>query len=538
MTGAGAISPQLRAALDYAARGWPVFPCHGVRDGRCTCGKADCKSSAKHPRVEHGLKGATTDPAMIRSWWVRWPDANVPIVTGAESDLVVLDVDPDKGGTESLYDLQHRHGQLPPTPESLTGGGGAHLFFQHPGVPIKNSTSALGPGLDVRGDGGYIIAPPSRHVSGGVYEWDIGHHPDHLEPPPLPDWLLTLLTDKRDGHLLAEPIGEIIAEGQRNATLASLAGSMRRRGASEAAILAALVAENEAGRCQPPLEHGELVKIAVSVARYAPADTAVTLPVSESGSGSAESATATLAEVEETFRRWLLMPDVSALRFALTLLVGHRLEGNPTWGLMVAPPSGSKTEIIRSLEGVPGIYPLSELTARTFASGLDCGKRDPSLLSRLSDHVLALKDFTTVLTMHREERQAILSQLREIYDGRYDKAWGTGKEVHWRGRLGFIAGVTPIIDVHYAVHQVLGERFLLFRASQPDRREMALIAMRGRGHEPEMREELRDVVARFSAGLDCHNPPILPALYEERSGVAGRPGEYCPLGRRERPAQP
>jgi hypothetical protein len=128
--------------------------------------------------------------------------------------------------------------------------------------------------------------------------------------------------------------------------------------------------------------------------------------------------------------------------------------------------------------------------------------------------VLALKDFTTVLTMHREERQAILSQLREIYDGRYDKAWGTGKEVHWRGRLGFIAGVTPIIDVHYAVHQVLGERFLLFRSSQPDRREMALTAMRGRGHETEMREELRDIMARFAAGLSCDCPPPMPESYE------------------------
>ena len=502
------------AALDYAKRGWPVFPCHSPANGTCSCGKTTCASPGKHPRVEHGLKGATTDPAIIRSWWVKWPAANVAIVTGAESGLVVLDVDPDKGGTESLYDLQHRHGQLPPTPENLTGGGGTHLFFQRPGIPIKNSTGALGPGLDVRGDGGYIIAPPSLHVSGGVYEWDIEHN-DHLVPPPMPPWLLALVVDKDagDGHHTVEPIGEIIVEGQRNATLTSLAGSMRRRGMSEKAILAALVAENRA-RCRPPLGHDELAQIAASVARYTPADVAGTLPVSESSADSAASATVTLAEVEETFRRWLLMPDMGALRFALTLLVGHRLKGDPAWGLIVAPPSGSKTEIIRSLEGIPGVYPLSELTARTFASGLDCGKRDPSLLTRLSNHVLALKDFTTVLTMHREERQAILAQLREIYDGRYDKAWGTGKEVHWRGRLGFVAGVTPIIDVHHAVHQVLGERFLLFRSSQPDRREMALIAMRGRGHETEMRQGLREVMARFAAGLSCDCPPPMPESYE------------------------
>jgi len=247
-----------------------------------------------------------------------------------------------------------------------------------------------------------------------------------------------------------------------------------------------------------------------------PSDVAGTLPGPVSGPDTAESAPATLADVEEAFGRWLLMPDMSGLRFALAILAGHRIGGDPLWGLLVAPPSGTKTEIVRSLEGVPGVYPLSELTARTFASGLEGGKRDPSLLPRLSDHILTLKDFTTVLTMHREERQAILAQLREIYDGRFDKAWGTGKELHWRGRLGFIAGVTPIIDLHHAVHQVLGERFILCRLDQPDRRTMAVRALQSRGHEEQMREELRCIVRRFVASLDIENQPSLPAAYEGR----------------------
>jgi len=230
----------------------------------------------------------------------------------------------------------------------------------------------------------------------------------------------------------------------------------------------------------------------------------------------AESAPATLADVEEVFSRWLLMPDMGGLHFALAILAGHRIGGDPLWGLLVAPPSGTKTEIIRALEAVPGIYPLSELTARTFASGLESGKRETSLLPRLTDHILTLKDFTTVLTMHREERQAILAQLREIYDGRFDKVWGTGKELHWRGRLGFLAGVTPIIDLHHAVHQVLGERFVLYRLEQPDRRTMAVRALRGRGHEGEMRHELQDIMTRFVGSLDYAAPPILPVALEPR----------------------
>jgi hypothetical protein len=255
-----------------------------------------------------------------------------------------------------------------------------------------------------------------------------------------------------------------------------------------------------------------------------PSDVAGTVPTSVSGSDTTgsvhpdmeESEPATLAEVEETFSRWLLMPDMGGLHFALAVVAGHRIGGDPLWGLLVAPPSGTKTEIIRALESVPGIYPLSELTARTFASGLEGGKRETSLLPRLSDHVLTLKDFTTVLTMHREERQAILAQLREIFDGRFDKCWGTGKELHWRGRLGFIAGVTPIIDLHHAVHQVLGERFILCRLGQPDRRTMAVRALRSRGHEEEMRSELRDVVGRFVASLDISMPPSLPVAFEGR----------------------
>jgi len=263
-------SAVLQAALGYAERGWPVFPCHSVRDGRCTCGDPTCKSQGKHPRVEHGLKGATTAPAIIRSWWVKWPAANIAIVTGAESGLVILDVDLDHGGREALYNLQQKRGLLPDTPEAITGGGGRHILFQHPGQVVRNSTGKLGPGLDVRGDGGYIIASPSHHVSGNTYSWDAARSPDTMPLAPMPPWLVELLTDMPggDGHRPAEPIGGIIVEGQRNATLTSLGGTMRRRGASAAAILAALEAENEA-RCQPPLEHGELAKIAQSVAAYA-----------------------------------------------------------------------------------------------------------------------------------------------------------------------------------------------------------------------------------------------------------------------------
>jgi hypothetical protein len=172
------VNPPADAALGYATWGWAVFPLHTILAGRCSCRRPACAHPAKHPVTRHGLLEATTDPARVRGWWGRWPWANIGVVTGAVSGLVVLDVDPAKGGAESLARLQSLMGSLPSTLTAATGGGGWHLFFAHPSVEVRNTAGRLPgvaeplPGLDLRGDGGYVVAAPSRHVSGGVYRWD------------------------------------------------------------------------------------------------------------------------------------------------------------------------------------------------------------------------------------------------------------------------------------------------------------------------------------------------------------------------------
>jgi putative DNA primase/helicase len=161
----------LDAALGYAARGWQVFPCWWAIGDACACGgNAGC-SPGKHPLTAHGLKDATTDAAQIRAWWAKYPEANVAIRTGAESGLVVVDLDvkPDKDGRASFRVLNG--GAVDRTAMTRTGGGGLHLYYRHPGFTVRNSQNELGPGIDVRGDQGYVLAPPSNHVSGRVYEW-------------------------------------------------------------------------------------------------------------------------------------------------------------------------------------------------------------------------------------------------------------------------------------------------------------------------------------------------------------------------------
>lgn len=253
------------AALEYARRRVPIFPVHSVtEEGQCTCGKTVCKSIGKHPRTEHGPKDATCDEQKIRCWYTRWPTAGIALPTGSASLVLVLDVDPRHGGDESLAALEYKYGELPATRESRTGGGGRHLFFRARGhETVRNSAGRLGPGLDVRGEGGYVVLPPSSHSLGNRYQWAT-----ETDLVPLPEWIADL-AKKSATQPHAGTTDQSIPEGQRNSHLASLAGTMRRRGMSSEAIEAALLEENSL-RCMPPLDESEVRRIARSVGRYAP----------------------------------------------------------------------------------------------------------------------------------------------------------------------------------------------------------------------------------------------------------------------------
>lgn len=181
------------AALEYAKKGWRVIPLHSPQfdvEGRligCSCKEgANCKQTGKHPRTLHGLKDATTDANRIALWWEQWPGANVGIVTGGESNLAVIDLDGDEGKA-SWARIEAKHGEVF-TLQARTGGDGLHLLFNHPGVTIKNRTGIL-PGVDVRGDGGYIVAAGSVHKSGKFYEWLTDVQPASM-PVFLLDWLI------------------------------------------------------------------------------------------------------------------------------------------------------------------------------------------------------------------------------------------------------------------------------------------------------------------------------------------------------------
>ncbi len=270
----------LKAALEYLDKGWVPIPlCWPGEDGRCACGGGHTgKLVGKAPLVSwKEYQSNRPKRRLIRSWWKQWPNANIGIVTGRISGLVVLDVDPRHGGEAALTSLQEQYGQIPETLESQTGGGGLHIFFAHPGPRITSKIGTLGKGLDLKADGGYVVAPPSRHVSGRQYQWKARASLDELSLAPLPLSVLGRIRESdspsagRVQAVIEQPtVITIIPAGQRNSTLTSLAGTMRRRGMTEDAIRSALLAENEA-RCQPPLPEEEVEQIARSVGKYRPA---------------------------------------------------------------------------------------------------------------------------------------------------------------------------------------------------------------------------------------------------------------------------
>lgn len=236
-------------ARAYAAKDKAIFPVHSVTtDGQCTCGNPDCDNPGKHPRTKNGLNDASPNSEQVHEWWTRWPSANIGLATG--NGIFVLDVDlPD--GPESLAALEREHAPLPETLEQRTGSGGRHLFFSTD-TPIRNSASKkLGKNLDIRGDGGYVILPPSIHQNGQHYAWG-----DQKPVAEAPEWLIERLVESK-GKVPLEPTnGDTKAYGQKALAdeLAELAGAeegSRNDRLNQAAFsLGQLVAGEELGQGQ------------------------------------------------------------------------------------------------------------------------------------------------------------------------------------------------------------------------------------------------------------------------------------------------
>lgn len=256
------VTAQPRDAAGWAARyatgRLPVFPVHWITEpGRCSCRRTDCHSPGKHPLTEHGMESATTDLDQIGAWWERWPAANVAI--RPPSGVIVLDVDPRHRGATALLELTRQHTPLPATLTAWTGSGGLHVWLSYSG----RYRGALCRGVDVKGHNGYLVAPPSLHLSGRRYEWG-----NELPTAPAPRWVRRLLdppppTPVRPQRVMAarsrsggadEGLVRLVANakaGERNKTLHWAACRACERGASAQLLDDLVAAAVSAGLDEP-----------------------------------------------------------------------------------------------------------------------------------------------------------------------------------------------------------------------------------------------------------------------------------------------
>jgi Bifunctional DNA primase/polymerase, N-terminal/Primase C terminal 1 (PriCT-1) len=243
----------LRTALTLAARGLHVFP---------------CVPSAKTPACTHGCKDATIDTVTIQAWWRSCPDFNIGIATGPASNLFVTDVDGDDG-EGSLRKLEAAHGPLPATVEVITPRG-RHLYFKWPHLPLRNTVGKLADGIDTRGDGGYVLAPPSVHPSGRKYCWSVDTANAFAEAPR---WLLDKITEpsNRNGNGATPPsewrelVTSGVEEGKRNEQVTRLTGHLLRRHVDPFVTLQLAQSWN-ATHCRPPLPSRDVERIVNSIA--------------------------------------------------------------------------------------------------------------------------------------------------------------------------------------------------------------------------------------------------------------------------------
>lgn len=215
-----------------------------------------------------------------------------------------------------------------------------------------------------------------------------------------------------------------------------------------------------------------------------------------------------LDDARATFQRWLHLPDTGALDVMVGAVAANRLDGDPTWLLLVGPPGGGKSELLNAISQLDDAHPTGTLTEAALLSGTAKKEREAGakggLLKAIGDSgIIVCKDFGSVLSMNRDARAAVLAALREVFDGAWTRHVGTGGGVtlSWSGKVGLIGGVTPTIDRHHAVMGAMGERFALYRLPEVDGDLQARQALDHAGRERTMRRELAAAVRSLLADL-------------------------------------
>lgn len=232
----------------YISYNWKIFPIHTIIHNKCSCNNPNCSSPAKHPLIFNSFRSATSNLALIKSWFNKYTHCNWAIATGQTSNLIVVDVDIDKNGVKSIEPLK-----MPITYTVLSGHGYHYYFKLPPKYHNLRSFTAILPGIDIKSNGGYIVAPPSKHINGQNYEVYLD-----TPPAPLPNCILSLLLSKNNPN-------NIIFPGNRNNSLFRIGLGFAYHHAINYKRLLKYLHVVNLDRCSPPIETDELKTIANNI---------------------------------------------------------------------------------------------------------------------------------------------------------------------------------------------------------------------------------------------------------------------------------
>lgn len=241
-------------------------------------------------------------------------------------------------------------------------------------------------------------------------------------------------------------------------------------------------------------------------------------------------------ELQAVFDEHMLWEDRGALRLTIATVIGNQMDMDPVWLMLVAPPSGGKTEIISSLDeirigGNKTIMPISDMTKNAFVSGMKKTGKETSLLHSMPfGGIFTFKDFTSLLSKNKDDQMEIFGQLREIYDGSYDKHVGTGDNLAWKGKVGALAGSTEVIYEHLEVATAMGARFIMYTINQPDRETVLRLTLKNKKeklNKPEIRLYRQQCVKNYVEYIVDHMEEEEVELSEETENNIIKVADFC-----------
>jgi hypothetical protein len=529
---------RLDQALTLAQLGYPLLPICSAIDGQCGCGQDHSgRNIGKAPvgrLAINGVDDATTDEARILEWWADLPSAGIAI---ALAPACVVVIDPDS------QDAQDEAARLGVSKRSTRQSRWDSYLHKRPdGCPnIRAIHRGQSRHIDVLASGYCVVF--TTHAEGHEVTLSPVMSPDAL--PDCPRWAVDMLRAQTDPKAsvdlpdlsdlpgvniselrLPPSIRKLILEGadaeehpSRSEALWKVERSMLAEGYDERTIAAAIL-RNPIGACVREKRNpknwlaGDIRRAKEKPDK--PYDGRL-LVLSKDSDGQvreqdipANIGMTSLADVESAFSRWLHIDDLRPVYAALGAVAANYMGfGDPVWLVIVGPSAGGKTEIVNAMSALPNAHAVATLTESALLSGTPKRDKDKTakggLLREIGDFgIIALKDLTSILSMNRDSRAAVLAALREIYDGSWTRAVGVdgGRVLSWSGKVGLIAGCTAAIDAHHAVMATMGERFLLCRLPEIDRQKQGHRALSNVGREIQMRHELSAVVRGFFETCD------------------------------------